>query len=423
MSRENLPARIEQKASALVEHIRQQSARLKEALPAILPPEKVATLLRLIVYKTPRLAECDGESVILSVIQAAECGLALDPAKGEAWLVPRYNKDTKSLECQFQPGYQGLARLAREAGNLRYLTAERVHEADTFKVWRDPDWHIEHAPNFSGDRGACTHVYAAAKIPTGEILLEVMTTADIEAIHEHSEGFKYAQRERKDEFGPWVTNWGEMARKSVARRLCKWLPKSPALDLALSAHDSAFDYESPTATTAPALPKPANNSGYATGMYASPEQTRAYLDAIEAWLGKQNDRWLDTWQDRAGEFPKALQEFMNIHQADGHLLKWCVETGRLDRSIVPEEAKIRQLGRYVAIVFHRSTADRREVGKEMERYAAEHWQRKTESLYRLHPELDPDAAPQTSPASEDDGDPDVDLPAEFRDESDAGARG
>lgn len=146
----------------------------------------------------------------------------------------------------------------------------------------------------------------------------------------------------------------------------------------------------------PARVPPQNNSGHGRGQYASEEQTREYLDSLNGWIAKKIAAWTDSWTNAHGGFdldgrglPKACVEPLNIHQADAHLLKWCVETDRLDRAIVPEEAKVRQLGRYVAIVFCRSLDERRAVGKEMERYAAEAFERAAEAIYKRCPDLRP----------------------------------
>lgn len=170
---------------------------------------------------------------------------------------------------------------------------------------------------------------------------------------------------------------------------------------------SRVDAEMPAqaALDKPAFPQ--NNSGHGRGQYASPEQIRAYLDALDGWLAKKNAAWVDAWQDKETGFsdladrdlPHWCVTPLNIHQCDGHLLKWCVETGRLDRSIVPEEAKVRQLGAYVAIVYHRSKDERIAVGREMERYAEEQCRRAKEAIYRKHPDLDPDAS-DGEPATE-----------------------
>lgn len=163
------------------------------------------------------------------------------------------------------------------------------------------------------------------------------------------------------------------------------------------------DQDQPEQDRRPALPPPQNNSGYGRGQYASPEQIADYKKAMEGFLAKANAQWADVWSNRCrGEVPKGVKE-IPIFQADGHLLKWAVETGRLDPQIVPSEAKSRQLAAYTAIVYHRSKGDQRALAKELERYIAEQHERQAEAIYRAHPELRPeeDASQET---------PDDDMP-------------
>lgn len=137
-------------------------------------------------------------------------------------------------------------------------------------------------------------------------------------------------------------------------------------------------------------PKPlANNSGHATGQYASPEQSEAWRQRLEAYIGKRNAAWLDRWTDElTGEIPAAVRELCNIWQADNHLLKWCRETGRLDPASGREEGQQnRQICRFTAIVLNRSRAEEVAMTKELARYLDELERRQTELIRSKHPEL------------------------------------
>jgi hypothetical protein len=137
------------------------------------------------------------------------------------------------------------------------------------------------------------------------------------------------------------------------------------------------DYSPPT--------PPQHNTGYGSGQYAHPADVDAYVNARDAWIKSVNDRWGDHWMVRTkGEVPAGLKDLLNSWQVDGHLLKWAVEEGRLDSSIVPEDAKSRQKAPWVAIVF---VNDRAALSAEMNRYLDEQWARAREALYRKHPEL------------------------------------
>jgi recombination protein RecT len=101
------------------------------------------------------------------------------------------------------------------------VSAQVVYEKDHF-VWNlgfDED--VEHNPPRAGpaarqgDRRLCDGG------PEGRLaLLEVMSLEEIEKVRAVS---RAGQR-------PWVTWWGEMARKTVMRRLSKRLPMSTDRD-------------------------------------------------------------------------------------------------------------------------------------------------------------------------------------------------
>jgi recombinational DNA repair protein RecT len=68
------------------------------------------------------------------------------------------------------------------------------------------------------DRGETQLYYAVARFKGGEINdFEIMTPSEIEAIRKRSKA--------KDK-GPWVTDFDEMAKKTVLKRLLKRLPMS-----------------------------------------------------------------------------------------------------------------------------------------------------------------------------------------------------
>jgi recombination protein RecT len=54
-----------------------------------------------------------------------------------------------------------------------------------------------------------------------------------------AEVMKIKDRSRASKKGPWVTDEEEMAKKTVARRACKWIPMSSELAKALELEDQA----------------------------------------------------------------------------------------------------------------------------------------------------------------------------------------
>lgn len=150
---------------------------------------------------------------------------------------------------------------------------------------------------------------------------------------------------------------------------------------------------------------PRNESGHGRGQYASPEQTESYLKAMIGYADQRNIEWLDWAQEYFGEFPSDFKNifvatpdkdnpaYTNRWQLDNHLVKWAIDTGRLDPSCCGESGvKNNQIGRYTAIVYHRSKSDRAAIARELERYINDQMDRARQSLQRdAEPENDDDA--------------------------------
>jgi recombination protein RecT len=233
------PARSQPMTKELSGFLEEQSDRIAKALPKHLTPERLIQVVTQVVHRTPKLQECNRYSILAAMIQASTLGLDLAPALGEAYLIPRKNKDGV-MEAHFQPGYRGLAKLARNSGGCVYVKAMLVHTADIFHYEYRPDLEFRHVPHLGQGRGPMTHAYAVAKLPTGEHLIEVMTAEELDEIHRRSEGYKNAQRYNQSETGPWVTDRGEMEKKTVLKRLAKSLPMSPELAEAVEADNQDY---------------------------------------------------------------------------------------------------------------------------------------------------------------------------------------
>lgn len=343
--------------ASVVEHA---TDRLRAALPDFLPPARVAQLLQVIAFRNPDLAKCDSESVILAVIQAGSLGLDLDPASGEAWLIPRWNKDARCLECQFQPGYQGLAKLAYQTGQIAYIQPREVRQGDDFDVMYDPELKLTHRPNYNGRRGDITHVYCVAKLHSGELVCEVMTTEEIEAVRERS----------RAKHGPWFTDWMEMAKKTVLKRLVKRLPRSRQLVEAIEADNREYDHEPPAEHLAI---NHDNGTGHGSGAYAPPEVVREYQAWLKDCVASANAQWLDAWTGHDGVDGR-VKELLSTWQMSGHLVKWGVVNGHLN---APDMPKQRQKDPFAAVLWRKC---RDEMIAEAERYFRQEWKREASKL-------------------------------------------
>ena len=199
-------------------------------LPKHLTPDRIMKVALTAINKTPKLLECSRESLLMSIMQAAELGLEPGGALGEGYLVPYGN------QCQFIPGYRGLISLARRSGQIISIEAHVVNEKDEFDCGLGLDPFLKHTPAWEEeDPGKLRFVYAVAKLKDGGVQFEVMSRAQIEGIRAKSKAGRS---------GPWVDHFDEMARKTVVRRLFKYLPVSvelaSALDLQASAEAGDF---------------------------------------------------------------------------------------------------------------------------------------------------------------------------------------
>ena len=163
------------------------------------------------------LAKCSPISIFTSTIRGFLMGLEPNGPLGEGYLVPFWNTKKYCHESQFIPGYRGLQNLARRSGEMTECYAKVVKENDIFEVEEGTERKIIHKPNYMKDRGKLVCVYAVFKLKCGAVDFEVMSIDDIETIH---------GRSKAGDSGPWVTDYEEMAKKTVTRRLLKRAPMS-----------------------------------------------------------------------------------------------------------------------------------------------------------------------------------------------------
>jgi recombination protein RecT len=172
-----------------------------------------------------RIARENPQSVRDAVTNIAAIGISLNPAKKQAYLVPR--KGGISLAIS----YMGLLDLAIQSGSILWGHAEIVYANDKFVMngFDQPPTH-ERDP-FSKDRGELVGTYVVVKTKDGDYLTGTMTAAEVFDIRDRSDAWKaYLKDKRKC---PWVTDEGEMVKKTVIKRFYKTWPKTDRLDRAV----------------------------------------------------------------------------------------------------------------------------------------------------------------------------------------------
>ena len=154
------------------------------------------------------------QSLVDAITNVAAIGISLNPAKKQAYLVPRKGKICLDIS------YIGLIDMAVDSGSVQWAQAEVVYANDGFSLngLDRPPTHT-HNP-FSKDRGEMVGVYVVAKTKTGDYLTETMTKEEIDSIMARSESVKSGKA------SPWKTDYNEMARKTVVKRAAKYWPRA-----------------------------------------------------------------------------------------------------------------------------------------------------------------------------------------------------
>lgn len=80
------------------------------------------------------LQKCDPVSIISCGIRAATMRLSVDPAVAHAYLVPFWDKNSKTYRCTLIPGYKGLQHMAIRSGHYERLNLTYIY-ADDELIW------------------------------------------------------------------------------------------------------------------------------------------------------------------------------------------------------------------------------------------------------------------------------------------------
>lgn len=179
------------------------------------------------INKSPALLKCSIESMQQAVLNISNIGLSLNPAAKEAYLIPRWNNLSKSMECVLEPGYVGLVKLLTDAGSIKSILCQIVYEADTFSIDLASNTNpVSHKPELTkSKRGEVKGCYALATLFDGTRQVEWMDVEEINSIRDRSETYK-AFKEGKIKSCTWVSDYGEMSRKTVIKRIYKYLPRT-----------------------------------------------------------------------------------------------------------------------------------------------------------------------------------------------------
>ena len=203
----NLPATNEAKRDirALLQSdgVKSQMAMV---LPKHLTADRMARVACTAILKTPKLAQCKTESLLQALMLCSQAGL--EPDGRNAHLIPYGD----IVQVIFD--YKGLVSLARRNG-IANIAFDIVCENDKFEFFRNCDGlQFKHEIDYRKPRGQMFAAFCIWK-DGDQFDGEVMTKEEIDGIR---------KRSKASGSGPWVTDYNEMAKKTVVRRSSKKWP-------------------------------------------------------------------------------------------------------------------------------------------------------------------------------------------------------
>lgn len=196
-------------------------ARLHAVLGDRAPIFTQAVRNLLVAPENKMLRECTPKSIMRSCMACATTGLSLDPAFGQAAIVPftettyKNGQQVVTKKAVFMPMKNGLVQLANNTGMIQRLMAAPVYEGDI--KYHDP---------FTGDMEYNQEPHERTKLLGYVAYLRYINGGDhylymtVEELEEH--GKKYS-KSYYNKNGLWQKNKPAMYEKTVIKRiLMKW---------------------------------------------------------------------------------------------------------------------------------------------------------------------------------------------------------
>jgi recombination protein RecT len=218
------PATISETIDSYLKRMGPQIAR---ALPKHMNADRMARIALTTIRTTPKLLTCSIDSLMAAVMQSAQLGL--EPGLlGHCYIIP-YGK-----EAQFIIGYKGMIDLARRSGNIQSIAAHEVYQNDFLHLEYGLNEDLKHIPWYiredqeSTEPGDFRGAYVVAKFKDGGHQIHYMSKREID---------EHRKRSKSGNNGPWVTDYVEMAKKTVVRSAWKWLPISVEIAQQVQASD------------------------------------------------------------------------------------------------------------------------------------------------------------------------------------------
>jgi phage RecT family recombinase len=203
--------------------------KFEQALGGAMPVDRLMRSIIISVERTPRLLECDRQTLLNSSMSAACLGLEVDGVTGQAFFIPYGSR------AQLIIGYKGMNTLAARSGFT--VSGEVVRDGDTFDYELGDRGFVRHKPKL-GNKAPIIAAWATASALGRPPIISVMGIDDLMAVKMKSPGAKKSD-------SPWndvLVGFPAMCAKTAKRRLSRSMPLNadPRFHMA-AALDEAFE--------------------------------------------------------------------------------------------------------------------------------------------------------------------------------------
>lgn len=304
-----------------------QSEFLAIARAANLPAESMALELISVARKKPAIRDCEPESILTFMFDAAKLGLMIGNELDPVPVNHGKGRDrVKRLEAW--PNYRGYRTLAIGSGVIRDAYAQVVFEGDDYEFSLTPVPHVERhkpGPNFGNMKHAVA-VYATGVYPGGVTRSVELKRAKVMELKARNRGDTTAFD------SPWVQHEEAMWQAKAMKVLCKSIPQNkrlrelqeiearyevlgaapaaPALPPAQAVHPAEGDEGGDT----PVLPGQEEPQPEAPKPEPTPEQKLRAAHSVAIKFRSGHVRMLS--EIRSGQLEKLLQAFRDRLQED-----------------------------------------------------------------------------------------------------------
>jgi len=221
--------------------------RVQTGLAAVagkfLSADRVLRLCVNAIKKTPKLIQCEPQSVLGALMTSTALGLEPNTVQQQAFLIP-YKKRAKIggqwvdvLECQFQIGYRGFITLMYRSKRVVSVTSSAIHRGDVFDNEEGSNAFLRYKKALE-ERGELIGSFSYVKLTDMGESSCVLPLDEVYKIRARSESFRTLslaveqaendkdRRKAEDKLAecPWVMWEDDMAAKSAIKKHAKGLP-------------------------------------------------------------------------------------------------------------------------------------------------------------------------------------------------------